>query len=323
MSAVQGSASNQARPIDRFGIGLAALGRPAYINIGRADVLPERRTAQAMQQQANAVLDAAHAEGIRWVDAARSYGSAERFLADWLTDRAHDDVTVSSKWGYVYVAEWRIETEVHEVKEHSLEQFRSQWAETSQLLGDRVRLYQVHSLTADSELFSDAELQGALARLRDSGVRVGFSTSGASQADIVERAASLEVGGQRLFSAVQVTWNSMEPSVERAAAHAHADGLQVLVKEPLANGRLAVAPPPQLQRVADEHGVGADAIALAHVLSRPWADVVLLGPAGVDQLRSNLRARTVRLTQEQLGELATVATDAATYWGQRADLPWH
>jgi aryl-alcohol dehydrogenase-like predicted oxidoreductase len=311
------------QPVRRLGLGLAALGRPAYINLGRTGVLPEQRTTDAMRERTRAVLDAAHANGIRWVDAARSYGSAERFLAEWLTERGHGDVTVSSKWGYAYVAEWRIETEVHEVKEHSVERLRAQWSETRQLLGDRVDLYQVHSLTTASPLFDDLALQHELARIRDSGVRLGFSTSGAAQHDAIERGWELEVGGRQLFSAVQATWNSLEPSAGRALAEVHHGGWQVLVKEILANGRLAVEPPEALTCIAGRHGVGADAIALAHVLAQPWADLVLLGPASVEQLLANLRGASVRLGAGDTAELAKLARDPATYWGERSALPWH
>jgi len=310
-------------PVSRIGLGLAALGRPAYINIGRTDALPEQRTAEAMREHTGMVLDAAYEAGVRWVDAARSYGSAEEFLAGWLGLRGHEDVTVSSKWGYAYVAEWRIETEVHEVKEHSVERLREQWAQTRDLLGDRVDLYQVHSLTTDSPLFEDRALQEELARLRDSGVRLGISTSGAAQAEAIEQARRLEVGGRELFSSVQSTWNSMEPSVGGALQRAHDAGWQVLVKESLANGRLAVRPPEQVARIAERRGVGPDAIALAHVLAQPWADVVLIGPAGPEQLASNLAACSVQLSESELAELASVARDAATYWGERSALPWH
>ncbi|GAA4845942.1 aldo/keto reductase [Saccharopolyspora rosea] len=311
------------QPLRRLGLGLAALGRPAYINVGRAHVLPTQRTAHAMRERTRAVLDAAYAGGIRWVDAARSYGSAEQFLADWLRERGHEDVTVSSKWGYAYVAQWRIETEVHEIKEHSVERLRSQWAETRTLLGDRVDLYQVHSLTATSPLFDDLALQYELARIRDSGVAIGFSTSGAAQAETIERAWEVEVGGRQLFSAVQSTWNSLEPSAGRALAEVHTGGWRVLVKETLANGRLAVDPPRTVHDLAHRHGVGPDAIALAHALDQPWADVVLLGPASVEQLRSNLAACRVELTDDDRAALRPLARDAATYWGDRAALPWH
>jgi aryl-alcohol dehydrogenase-like predicted oxidoreductase len=310
-------------PVQRLGLGLAALGRPAYINVGRADVLPQQRTAQAMKERTRSVLDAAYAHGIRWVDTARSYGSAEQFLADWLGERGHEDVTVSSKWGYAYVAEWRIETEVHEVKEHSLERLRTQWAETRTLLGDRIDLYQVHSLTGDSPLFEDLELQHELARIRDAGVRLGFSTSGAAQPETIERAWELEIGGTQLFSAVQSTWNTAEPSVGRTLNEVHTGGWRVLLKETMANGRLALKPPDEFAAIASRHAVGPDAIAVAHALAQPWADVVLLGPASVEQLETNLAALRVELDDQDLATLKSLATDAATYWGERSQLPWH
>ena len=44
------------------------------------------------------VLDAAYAAGIRYIDAARSYGRAEEFLAAWLAARPDvTDVTIASK----------------------------------------------------------------------------------------------------------------------------------------------------------------------------------------------------------------------------------
>ncbi|PRW65302.1 aldo/keto reductase [Actinopolyspora mortivallis] len=310
-------------PTERLGVGLAALGRPAYINVGRAEVLPGPRTVQAMRERTRQVLDAAYAAGIRHVDTARSYGSAELFLSEWLRERGHADVVVSSKWGYAYVAEWRIETEVHEVKEHSLERFRQQWPATREVLGEHLGLYQVHSLTRDSPLFGDTELQRELARVRDSGMLLGISTTGAAQADAIEAAWDLRVGGEQLFGAVQSTWNSLEPSAGKALRHAHEGGWRVLVKETLANGRLAVRPPAPVASVAGRHGVGADAVALAHVLAQPWADTVLLGAASVGQLRSNLLACSLRLEERDLDELAAAAGDPATYWGERSALPWH
>jgi len=84
--------------VSRVGLGLAALGRPAYITSGREQDLPDR-SAAGMRARAFSVLDAAYAGGVRYVDAARSYGLAEEFLAGWLAERGHADVTVGSKWG--------------------------------------------------------------------------------------------------------------------------------------------------------------------------------------------------------------------------------
>ena len=93
--------------VSRIGLGLAALGRPGYINLGHAADLDGDYGVAAMAANAHAVLDAAWAAGIRYFDAARSYGRAEEFLAGWLRARGIDPtaVTVGSKWGYAYTAE--------------------------------------------------------------------------------------------------------------------------------------------------------------------------------------------------------------------------
>ncbi|MCA9875228.1 MAG: aldo/keto reductase, partial [Anaerolineales bacterium] len=85
-----------------LGLGLAALGRPGYINLGHAGDLNEDYNVAAMESHAHDVLDAAWAAGIRYFDAARSYGRAEAFLGSWLTARnlSPAEVTVGSKWGY-------------------------------------------------------------------------------------------------------------------------------------------------------------------------------------------------------------------------------
>ena len=226
--------------VSRIGLGLAALGGPAYITGGRGGDLPDRSVA-GLRAQSHTVLDAAYAAGIRYADAARSYGRAEEFLGGWLAARDHPDVIVGSKWGYRYVGDWRLDADRHEIKEHSLAMFTAQLAESRALLGDRIALYQVHSLTADSGLFEDRELLSALARLRAGGVQVGLSTSGPGQADTIRRALPLTVDGLPLFGAAQVTWNLLEPSVGPAAAEAASAGWAILIKEAVANGRLAAA----------------------------------------------------------------------------------
>ena len=65
---------------------------------------------------------------------------------------------VGSKWGYRYTGGWRLDAPQQEVKEHSLAMFTAQLAQSRALLGDRLTLYQVHSLTVDSGLFTDAAL---------------------------------------------------------------------------------------------------------------------------------------------------------------------
>src|SRR5262249_47320785 len=135
--------------VSRLGLGLAAVGRPGYINLGRAHDLPGARTPEALYARSAALLDATCAAGIRYVDAARSYGRAEEFLGRWLTERRvpRAALTVGSKWGYRYTAGWSVDAPVHEEKELSLARFAAQLAESTALLGDRLDLYEIHSAT--------------------------------------------------------------------------------------------------------------------------------------------------------------------------------
>lgn len=309
--------------VSRIGLGLAALGRPAYITAGRERDLPDRSVA-AMRHRTFEVLDAAYAAGIRYMDAARSYGRAEEFLGGWLSRPGHADVVAGSKWGYRYTGDWRLDADPQEVKEHSLAMFRAQLAESRALLGDRIALYQVHSLTPDSPLLGDRALLAALGELRDSGVIVGLTTSGPHQADVLRQALDVAVSGRPLFAAAQVTWNPLEPSVGPAAAEAVAAGWAIIVKEALANGRLAPSGDGPalsrhpLTRLAAERGVREDAIALAAALANPWATVVLSGAVTPGQVRANLAALTV-------GDLPPldIAEPPEEYWDERAARPWH
>jgi hypothetical protein len=73
----------------QLGLGLAAIGRPAYITLGRHADLPTNRSPAALESRAHELLDEATALGIRYVDAARSYGLAEQFLGHWLRGRGN------------------------------------------------------------------------------------------------------------------------------------------------------------------------------------------------------------------------------------------
>jgi aryl-alcohol dehydrogenase-like predicted oxidoreductase len=302
--------------LSRIAVGLAALGRPAYINLGRE--LPAERSVAQLCAATRQVLDAVYEAGVRQVDVARSYGLAEEFLGGWLADRGHQDVIVSSKWGYAYVGGWRLDAEVHESKEHSVSRLREQWRETRELLGSAVSLYQVHSVTPDSPVFTDRALLAALAELASSGVRVGVSTSGPEQANVIRRALELEVDGVRVITAVQSTWNVLERSAEQVLAEAHDDGVLVQLKETLANGRLAVEPPAELRAAAAQRGVSTSACAIAAALAHPWADVVLIGPSGTEQLADNLTAVGAGCADVP----AELAEPPDEYWARRSALPW-
>jgi len=317
--------------VSPIGLGLAALGRPGYINLGHAADLARDYELARMEAHAHAVLDAAWEAGVRYFDAARSYGRAETFLAGWLVKRqiAPGAVTVGSKWGYTYTAGWKAQAERHEVKDHSLPTLLRQAAESREILGPYLGLYQIHSATPESGVLEDRAVLEELARLRGQGWKIGLTVTGPRQGETVRRALGVTVAGERLFDCVQATWNLLEPSAGPALEEAKAAGLGVIVKEALANGRLtarnndpAFAARRRLEEAA-RFGVSLDALGLAAVLARPWVDVILSGAAAVDQLRSNLTALSVPWDQ-RADELARgLAESPEDYWHTRARLPWN
>ncbi|HKW41573.1 MAG TPA: aldo/keto reductase [Gemmatimonadales bacterium] len=280
-----------------------------------------------MERRAHAVLDAAYAGGVRYFDVARSYGQAEDFLASWLASRriAPGAVVVASKWGYTYTAGWRVAAERHEVKSHSLATLRLQLAETRARLGAHLSLYQIHSATLESGVLADAVVIDELARVKATGLRVGLTLTGAPQADVLRRALEIRRDGERVFDAVQATWNLLERGAGAALEEAHGAGLQVIVKEALANGRLterASRFTPLWEEAARLHTT-VDALALAAALAQPWADVVLSGAATTEQLRSNLRAVDVPWQAETDARLRSLTMESGEYWRERSALPWN
>jgi aryl-alcohol dehydrogenase-like predicted oxidoreductase len=311
--------------VSRLGLGLAALGRPAYITLGRHRDFGLERSVSALERRCHEMLDAAYAAGIRYVDAARSYGMAENFLGTWLKARnpATDAIIVGSKWGYTYVGSWRLDAAVHEVKDLSGDTLRRQIVESRALIGDRLQLYQIHSATLESKVLENADVLRELLRLRASGLVIGLTVTGPNQADVIRRALHVSIDGVNPFQVVQATWNLLERSAGAALAEAKALGWGVIVKEGLANGRLTDradgAHLTALRTEAAARRTTIDALALAAVLSQPWVDVVLSGAVTVAQLESNLDAMAFEPEPTDWPDIAELPTD---YWARRSALAW-
>ncbi|HEX2902611.1 MAG TPA: aldo/keto reductase [Jatrophihabitans sp.] len=307
--------------VARLGLGLAAIGRPAYITAGRGHDLgpPAQRTVASMRSRTHALLDSAWSAGIRYVDVARSYGRAEEFLGEWLA--AHPgrraQLRLGSKWGYEYVGNWRADAPLHERKQHSRAMLDKQWPQTLQALGGPPDWYLIHSVTPDSPALTDRDLLAALSELAATGIRIGLSTSGPAQAAVIERALALR---SVPFSVVQSTWNLLEQSATQALLRAHAAGWQVIVKEVFANGRLAgTAAPPAIRQVAEQQGRTVESVALGTVLAQPWVDLALTGAVTGDQLAANLAADVAAPLPDLLHGLAVAAPE---YWHARGELSW-
>jgi len=123
-------------------------------------------------------------------------------------DIAPDDVYVSSKWGYSYVADWNVQLEAgkpHEVKDHSEENFLKQFEESMNILGEYINLYQIHSATFASGVLENSDVHKALHECKKkNGISIGLSVSSPTQDEIIEKVMTIEFdGGKTLrFGAV-------------------------------------------------------------------------------------------------------------------------
>jgi aryl-alcohol dehydrogenase-like predicted oxidoreductase len=315
-----------------IGLGMAALGRPGYINLGHGSDIPDTDY-EAMRQQALAVLDEAYALGIRYFDTAASYGAGEEFLGQWVFDRGYhtSGVTVASKWGYTYTADWQVDARQHEVKEHTLENLNRSLVWSCLRLGQAMKIYQIHSATFESGVLDNTTVLRRLAEIRQDGRLIGLTVSGKRQAELIDRAIDIIIDGKPLFGVVQATWNILEGSAGPALARAKDAGCAIIVKEAMANGRLTqrnTEPGFQdrqtiLQQQSERLECTQDALAIAAAINQPWSDVTLSGASNIDQLRSNLGALQVCWDDEAHHLLSEITESAEEYWNKRSALHWN
>ena len=161
---------------NKLGLGLAALGRPGYITLGHHQNIGDDKSKDNMRNQCHKVLDFAYNKGIRYFDVARVYGESEEFLSSWIRKQSQFAGFVGSKWGYEYLAEWNVETDQHERKDHSHPFLKKQWVETRMNLGKSIDLYQIHSVTPESSVLNDKDVIKELHTIKKGGVDIGIST---------------------------------------------------------------------------------------------------------------------------------------------------
>lgn len=314
-----------------IGLGLAALGRPGYINLGHGKDLQQNYDVNAMQDHTGNILSQAYDLGIRYFDAARSYGKAEIFLANWLSNHHHRNLICGSKWGYTYTADWSIDADAHEVKEHSIDVLNRQWDESKDNLNDQLNIYHIHSATLESGVLENQNVIKRLWELKETGTIIGLSLSGTGQGKTLEKALSIKSSKTYLFGSVQLTWNILEQSMNDILSRAFDAGIGIIVKESLANGRLTNRNNEPtfnfiktlLADMANVYGVSIDALAIAYVLQQPWSGIVLSGAATPKHLISNCNASKIKIDATDMHRLSNVSEAPEKYWQARSNLKWN
>lgn len=312
---------------NKLGLGLAALGRPGYINLGHHQNIGPDKSKEAMYFQAEKVLNFAYQSGIQYFDVARVYGASEEFLSKWIRKQNQFNGYVGSKWGYEYLADWKIDTDVHERKDHSAAFLKQQWVETRLNLGKNIDLYQIHSVTPESNVLNDRNVLNELQNIKKSGIEIGISTSGPSQAETIKKL--LEINKvENLFTFIQCTINILEQSCQQILIEASESKINIIAKEIFANGRLSAANKEFhqkeiliLRNLALDLNLSLEELSLIWAYQQKYINIVLTGAATVEQLQSNIDAISKKdLTLPNLLELGT---SKESYWQSRKSLKWN
>lgn len=314
----------------KIGLGLAALGRPEYINIRDNGSIDKSEI--AFKQNTFSVLDEAYNLGVRYFDTAPSYGKGEAFLEEWNKSRKNNDVILGTKWGYTYVANWQLGYNgKHEIKEHSLDKLLEQW-EVSKAMLPNLKYYQVHSATFDSGILENEAVLLQLHLIKkETGLKIGITTSGANQNEVITSALNIKIENEDLFDSFQVTYNLFEQDALEILRQVVSQGKTVIIKEALANGRIFPNGKFEnyknayeiLNRLSKKYNVGIDAIALRFVMESLQPTYVLSGASNSKQLKENLKALEFNFIEDELILLQSLNAPVQLYWEERAQLQWN
>jgi len=243
-------------------------------------------------------------------------------------DKQYSDVSVSSKWGYTYTANFDPNAKVHEEKNHSLQKITEQWRTTQKLL-PFLNTLQIHSATLETGVLDNQEVLQELHRLKTMhNLKIGLTVTGSNQPEVLKKALDVEINEKVLFSSFQVTFNIFDQSLSDVLHLMK--GKQILIKEALANGRVFPNDSyPNYQKHFDllhelsgKYKVGIDAVALRFCMDSIPRAIILSGASEAKQLQENLKTKDFKLTDGELEQLRKLKVAPRDYWRERAELNW-
>ena len=308
---------------------MAAIGRPHYINV-RTNTIA-KSDVNELKANGIKVLDTAYNLGLRYFDTAPGYGLAEDLLIEWLTTKNDKSIKVATKWGYTYTANFDKNATVHEVKEHSISKLKEQWQVSKKLL-PFLTTYQIHSATLETGVLENESVLNELAYLKSEfNLKMGISTTGENQVEVIKKALDVVVEGKSLFDTFQSTYNILDQSILSIADTLKDEGKKLILKETLANGRVfRNSNYPKyadfyngLESLSKKYGVGVDAIALQFCTKTIPESMVLSGASTVTQLQENLKEELFVLTEDELNQLKSFEVKPTWYWNERKELQWN
>lgn len=241
-------------------------------------------------ETAKAVLRRAFDLGVNFIDTADAYGPevSERLIAEALYPYP-EGLVIGTKGGLLRdgPGQWRPDgrpKHLRQALEGSLKRLKL----------ERIDLYQFHRPDPKVPL---EESLGALIELRDAGKirHIGLSNVNIQQLKRAQQLTSIV--------SVQNRYNLKDRSSEDVLEACEADNLAFISWFPLATGELAVANGP-LARVAAHHHTTPAQVALAWLLQRSPAMLVIPGTSAVEHVEENVRAAEIELGPDEFEALS-------------------
>ena len=226
--------------------------------------------------------------GVDFVDTADSYGPevSERLIAETL--HPYDGVVVATKGGFTRQGpeRWEIVGRPPYLRQCVLMSLR-------RLRVERLDLWQLHRIDPDTD--RDAQFSEIAAMQREGLIRhVGLSEVGIEEIEAAR--AHFPV------ASVQNLYNVASRDSEDVVDHCERNGIVFIPWFPLAAGRLA-REGGVLAQVAARLGATPAQIALAWLLRRSPAMLVIPGTGRVDHLEANVAAASLRLSGDDFRAL--------------------
>jgi len=267
--------------VNRMGYGAMRLTGPGIIG-------PPRD-----RDEARRVLQRAVALGVTFIDTADSYGPHvnEEIIAEALHPYP-PGLVIATKSGFARPGphQWKMNGRPAHLRagcEGSLKRLRV----------DRIDLFQLHRI--DPEVPEEDQF-GLLADLQREGK---IRLIGLSEVPV----AAIERARRTLpIVSVQNRYNVTDRASDPVVDYCEREGMAFLPWYPLGAG--ALQDTGGLERVAAKHGATAMQVALAWLLERPPAMLVIPGTSKVAHLEENVAAAAVRLDEQDVRNLDRVST---------------
>jgi pyridoxine 4-dehydrogenase len=233
------------------------------------------------------VLRRARELGVNFFDTAAAYAASERLIGEALTPYP-DGVVVATKAGHYRPGpdDWRVDSSPEAIRRQTEQSLRD-------LRVERLDLQQLHRVDPTVPI---EESVGALKQLQDEGKVRHIGVSNVT-VDQLRRAQSVAH-----VVSVQNEYNVADRRSDDVLEVCEAEGLAFLPWYPLGAGRLVGGRGP-LARVAEKHGVTPSQVALAWLLHRSLAMLVIPGTNSIEHLAENVAAAGLRLDHEDLAAL--------------------